>query len=207
MNYTELYTAIQDFAEYAETDFIANIPNFVKSAEEQIQADADLPMYQRTQMAALTASSPYLDTPDDFISPTFIKINNVPLIEKSHDWLIEAYGGAASGLPKYYSLFDADTFMFGPTPDSAYDVYVTYNAKIESIVTTSTNWIGDRASNALLFGSLYYAAIFMEAEDSTISRYKELFLDGHQNLMDIGDWKSKRDEFRMPKIRAKEPRT
>lgn len=211
MNYTELVTAIQAFTEYAEADFVTNIPNFVKSAEEQIQADAELPIYRRTQQATLTASTAYLDTPSDFISPFFMKVYDgsgaeTILIEKSHDWLVEAYGGAAAGLPKYYSLFDHNSFMFGPTPDDAYVVEVTYNAKITSIVDSSTNWIGDNASNALLFGSLYYAALFMEAEEATIQRYEKLFLDARKNLMDIGDWKTKRDEFRYPNIRPKEIR-
>jgi len=212
MNYTELVTAIQDFTEYAETDFVSNIPIFVRAAEQRIQDNCEIPMYRRTKRAVLTPNNKYLDQPDDFINPFFLIVENadgdkIPLIEKQHDWIVEAYGDGVTGIPKYYSILDQNSFIFGPMPDADYAVQVTYNAKHESIVDVSTNWIGDKASNALLFGSLAYAAVFMEAEEATIATYERLFNEAMKGLMDIGDWRAKRDEFRMPNIRSKEPRT
>lgn len=212
MNYTELVTAIQDFTEYAEADFVANIPIFVRAAEQRIQDNCEIPMYRRTQRAVLTPSNKYLDVPDDFINPFFMAVEEadgdlVPLIEKQHDWITEAYGDGTTGQPKYYSIIDQNSFIFGPTPNNNYAVQVTYNAKHESIVDVSENWISLNASNALLFGALAYAAVFMEAEDATISTYERLFNEAMKGLMDIGDWRAKRDEFRMPNIRSKEPRT
>ena len=43
MNYTELTQAIQDYTENTETSFVANIPTFVRQAEEKILRQVLIP--------------------------------------------------------------------------------------------------------------------------------------------------------------------
>jgi hypothetical protein len=213
LNYTEVVEAIQDFAEYTEADFVANIPRFVSLAEERIQRAVDLPLQRRTQQAPLTAGNKFLSTPSDFLYPFSCSYYDSdggkhPLLPKQPDWIDEAYGDGASGPPKYYALFDHDSMVFGPTPDDAYLFETTYSALLESISVSSsgTNWISENAANALLYGSMAHAAVFMQSEPDIIQNYERLFTESMGNLMDIADWRTQRDSFRMRNIRPKEVR-
>ena len=70
MNYTELVSSIETYTENTETDFVAEIPTFVKQTEDRIFYIVDhLPYFRKEATTNLTASSEYLATPSDFIFP------------------------------------------------------------------------------------------------------------------------------------------
>lgn len=202
MNYSELVTQIQGYCEYAEADWVASIPSFVKQAEERIQRRVQLPLYRATTTLTATASTATLSLPSDHIFTYAISViptagGKVPLIQKEQDWIAEAYGDGRTGQPKYYAPYDQTTVFLAPIPDTGYSVELIYNKLITSIVTAGTNWLGDKASNALLFASLVYAAMYMKAEEETITRYEQLFQEAMQSLEGVGNLRSHKDEFRM----------
>ena len=47
MNYTQLSTAIQDYTQNYETDFVANIPTFVEQAEQRIYNTVQIPSLRK----------------------------------------------------------------------------------------------------------------------------------------------------------------
>ena len=52
MNYTELTQAIQDYTENTETSFVANIPTFVRQAEEKILRQVLIPELRKASTGA-----------------------------------------------------------------------------------------------------------------------------------------------------------
>ena len=65
-----------------------------------------------------------------------------------------------------------------------------------SIITASTSWLGDNAEQALLYGSLVNAYIFMKGEQDVSAMYKEKFDEAMQRLAVLGDGRLKRDSYR-----------
>jgi len=128
MNYAELNTAIQTYTENYEISFVANIPLFVQQAEERIYNSVQLPTLRRNVTGNVTASNPYLTTPSDFLAVYSMAVilpsgEYKYLLNKDVNFIRQAYPSPNDkGEPAYYGLFDANTFILGPTPDIGYNV-------------------------------------------------------------------------------------
>ena len=68
MTYTELVAAIESYTQNYETDFIANIPTFVKQAEERIYNTVLIPALRKNVTGVTTNNNKYLSCPGDFLS-------------------------------------------------------------------------------------------------------------------------------------------
>jgi len=68
MNYTELSNAIQAYTENTETAFVANIPVFVRQAEQRIYNTVQIANLRKNMTGILTAGNKYLSCPADFLS-------------------------------------------------------------------------------------------------------------------------------------------
>ncbi len=210
MNYAELLQSIQDFTENNETTFVAEIPTFVRQAEELIYRTVMIPELRKNVTANVTASNPYVARPSDFLAPFSFAVvdgssNYNFLIEKDVNFMREAYPNqSTTGLPKYYSEFDGDVtspsssgnFIVAPTPDTTYSVQLHYYFDPPSIVTSSTSWLGDNAEQALLYGSLVNAYIFMKGEQDVLAMYKDKFDEAISRLLVLGEGRLKRDNYR-----------
>jgi hypothetical protein len=119
MNYTQLYDAIQNYTENAETTFLANIPTFVKQAEQRIYNIVQFPSLRKSSTGVTTTSNRYLSCPGDFLSAYSLAVIDGSgaysfLLNKDVDYIRQAYPSPTStGIPKHYALF-------GPTVTGVY---------------------------------------------------------------------------------------
>lgn len=203
MNYTELVDAIQDECEYEEADFVANIPNFVKRAEERILRDVDLPAFHQTDTTNVTNGSRFLSTPAGYLYSHHLIVNGRALLNKQVDWIAECYPtGTANSTPIYYAQWDENSIVLGPTPDSAYAAELRYTRLPTSIVSAGTTWIGDNAHRALLYAALVEAAIFMRQDENVILAHENRYQDALKGLTIFGELRVKKDSY---KARDKRP--
>ena len=68
MNYAELVSAIQAYTENTETNFVAEIPVFVRQAEQRIYNVAQPSFLRENVTGVLTTGNKYLQCPTDFLS-------------------------------------------------------------------------------------------------------------------------------------------
>jgi len=68
MNYAELVSAIQAYTENTETNFVAEIPVFVRQAEQRIYNTAQPANLRKNVTGVLTTDNKYLQCPTDFLS-------------------------------------------------------------------------------------------------------------------------------------------
>ena len=68
MNYADLVSAIQAYTENTETDFVAEIPVFVRQAEQRIYNVAQPSFLRENVTGVLTAGNKFLQCPTDFLS-------------------------------------------------------------------------------------------------------------------------------------------
>lgn len=207
MNYTELYDAIIEYTENQETTFVSNIPVFVKNAEERIYRSVLIPEFRKNTSGSVTSGNRYLARPSDFLSAFSLAVidgsgNYSYLLDKDMNFMREAYPNpSVTGLPKYYAQFDGDgptatgNFLLGPTPNGNYAVELQYYYNPASIVDTGTSWLGDNAMNALLFGSILQAYIYMKGDPDMMASYEAAMQEGMKGLGVI-DVRAKRDSYR-----------
>ena len=224
MTYSELKTAIQQYlmVEYvgdgAEPTFVANIDNFIKNTEIIINNTVQLPAFRVNVTGSVTTGNPYLTIPSDFLSifslavipSTIVGIIPTPtyqyLLNKDVNYIREAFPyPSAQGTPQYYSLFDNNTFIIGPTPDVDYDVEMHYYAYPESIVdaASGTTWLSTEFPNALLWGSLVEGYIFLKGETALIQTYQAKFDQVMAEVKQLGDGKNRQDSYRVVQVRDK----
>ena len=198
-----LKSTVQDYCETAETTFVADLDTFIKEAEERILKNVELPVFRKNVTGNATTDFPYLATPSDFLATYSLAliVNSVytyPLFK--HVSFIRDYtpNATTTGPTKYYALFDDNTFLLGPTPDSDYTYELHYKYRPASLTTTSgssTTWLSDNAPDALLYGTLVEAATFLKVPAET-AQYEQRFMMAISALKKLGEGYGARDEYR-----------
>lgn len=176
MNYTELSNAIQEYTQNYETDFVANIPVFIKQAEQRIYNTVQFPSIRKNVTGFTTSGNKYLSCPLDFLAVYSMAVisgtDYTYLLNKDVNYIREAYPSTASannGLPKYYALFGPATtntnpavitneltFLLGPTPDAMYTVELHYYYYPESIVQSAVASLGSITGGSSYANGTYF---------------------------------------------------
>jgi len=215
MNYTQLTSAIKGFA---ENDFPATvgsftsaeqIARFVQLAEQRIYNMVQLPAIRKNVTGTMTVGNKYLSTPSDWLSTFSLAVIDAAneyhyLLNKDVNFIRESYPDTDSaffGKPQYYAVFDDNTFIIGPTPDTSYNSELHYFYYPTSIVTAGTSWLGTNFDSALLYGALLEAALFMKTDADTMTMYKARYDDAMAELKQLGDGKNRQDAYRSGQVR------
>ena len=200
--FTTLKQSIQDYTNNTETTFVNNLDEFILEAEEAIIKLVDLPYFRKSVTGQLTSDNQYLTMPTDFLAPYSLAIDNSGyeyLLFKDVSFMREAYpSSSTTGIPKYYAMFNNESFIVAPTPSSNLTAELHYRYKPTSITVTSdgTTWIGTNASDCLLYGSLVEAYTFMKGEADVLANYKERFALAIDRLKVLGEGRDTKDNYR-----------
>ncbi len=226
MNYAALSAAIQDYTQNYETEFVANIPVFIKQAEQRIYNSVQFPSLRKNVTGSVSASNKYLSCPNDFLSVYSLAVitgvtgGNLNtgsyeyLLNKDVNFIRQAYPSPNdTGTPKYYALFgptvsgsaisDELSFILGPTPDAAYDVELHYYYFPESITVApdGQTWLGDNFDSVLLYGSLVEAYTFMKGETDLMALYDTKYKEALALAKRLGDGLERQDAYRSGQYR------
>ena len=206
--FTTLKQAIQDYTQNSETTFVNNLSVIITQAEDRILKSVQLPDFRKNSLGTTTSGISYLATPDDFLAPYSLAIDNSGyefLLFKDVNFIREAYPDSSTqGVPKYYGLFSDANFIIGPTPQSNYVVELHYFYKPESITTSAdgTSWLGTNAESSLLYGSLLEAYTFMKGNPELMQVYNTRYMEALENLKSLGEGYSTTDSYRSGSVRA-----
>jgi len=223
MNYTELSDNIQAYTETTEANFVAEIPVFVKQAEQRIYNSVQFPSIRKNVTGQATINNKYLQCPSDFLAVysmavitdvTGVDLNTGTyeyLLNKDVNYLRQAYPTPNdTGVPKYYALFGPQSndvnelsFILGPTPDASYYVELHYYYYPPSIVTAGTTWLGDNFDSVLLYGSLVEAYTYMKGEQDIMAFYNAKYQEALGLAKRLGDGMERQDAYRSGQYRQK----
>ena len=217
MNYTQLTAAICDYTQNFEQDFVANIPVFVRQAEQRIYNTVQFPSLRKNVTGLTTANNKYLSTPSDFLAVYSLAVVDPTgayefLLNKDVNFIRQAYPTPMStGLPKYYALFGPTTtndptpvitnelsIILGPTPAAAYTVELHFYYYPESITTVASGqtWLGDNFDSVLLYGALVEAITFMKGEADLVTLYNTKYTEALALAKRLGDGMERGDAYR-----------
>ncbi len=207
--YSEIKTLIQDYMQNSETTFVNNLDNFIENTEDRILKLVEIDNFRKNVTGTVTASNTYLATPSDFLAPFSLALidgsNNYNYLKFKHVTFIRDYtpASATTGTPLYYALFDDNTFILSPTPDSNYTMELHYLYKPASLITagdSGTTWISKNAPETLLYGCLVEACVFMKSFE-TIPVYEQRFLQSLDRLKNLTEARRTRQEYRYDQLR------
>jgi hypothetical protein len=216
MNYTELKAAIIAYTDNQDTAFEAEVPVFVKQAEQRIFNMVQFPSLRKNVTGSTTNNNKYLACPADFLSVySLAVVDNVTgayeyLLNKDVNFIRQAYPIPSSvGFPKYYALFGPQsndinelTFILGPTPNGTYTAELHYFYYPPSIVDAGTSWLGDNFDSVLLYGGLVEAYTYMKGEQDMMQLYDGKFKEAMMLAKRLGDGLERSDAYRSGQFRA-----
>ena len=206
MSYTlsTLTSAIQNYTDNAETTFVANIPNFIESAEQRILNAVDLQYFRKNVLGVTTADNEYLAVPTDYLASFSLSISisgvKTFLLQKDVNFLQEyTPNPTTTGTPIYYAYFDTNTFLLAPTPNAGFTSELHYFYRPASLTAagdSGTTWLSTNAPNAMLYGTLVEAYIYMKGEPDMMTLYQERFNESLVRLKDYGEARENSDAYR-----------
>jgi len=208
LTYTTLKQAIQDYTESSETTFVNNLDLIIKQAEDRILKSVQLPDFRVNKTGNMTSGNQYLTMPTDFLAPYSLAVDDSGyeyLIFKDVNFIREAYpASSTSGTPKYYAIFDENTFIVGPTPDENFTVELHYFYKPTSITASGdgTSWLGTNAESVLLYGCLVEAYTFLKGDTDLLQLYSVRYEDALADLKSLGEGYSTTDSYRSGTVRG-----
>ena len=208
---TTLTASVQEWTQNDESTFVAEIPFFIKNAEERIFKTVDLDYFRKNVTGTATSGNKFLQKPSDYLATFSLSLvssgSNVFLLQKDVNFLQEYHPDpTVTGTPKYYAQFDLTNFILAPTPNANFTAELHYYYRPPSLTSDSsgTTWISTNAPDALLYGTLVEAYTFMKGEKDILDLYNGRFLESLSRLKNYAEGINYSDSFREGLVRQRQ---
>jgi hypothetical protein len=208
MTYDELVTNIRNYTEVDANVFTnAVINTFITMAENRILRDIDLDVYKKESIGSMTSGNRFLTSPTDILTHRYMFItvgtDKVYLDFRDTSFMREYWPNPAlTGVPKYYAVWDQDTFNIAPTPNSNYVVEIGYIYRPAQLSSANpTTWISTNAPEALLYACLIQAYSYTKGPAEMLGYFDNSYKQAIQGLGIEQQGRRRRDEFRDGMIR------
>jgi len=208
MTYDELVTNIRNYTEVDANVFTnAVINTFITMAENRILRDIDLDVYKKESVGSMTSGNRFLTSPTDILTHRYLFItvgtDKVYLDFRDTSFMREFWPNPSlTGVPKYYAVWDQDTFNIAPTPNSNYVVEIGYIYRPAQLSSANpTTWISTNAPEALLYACLIQAYSYTKGPAEMLGYFDNSYKQAIQGLGIEQQGRRRRDEFRDGMIR------
>lgn len=208
MTYDELVTNIRNYTEVNSNVFTnAVINTFITMAENRILRDIDLDVFKKESTGTMTSGNKFLSAPSDILTHRYMMITNsgdqIFLDFRDTSFMKEYWAdGSETGVPKYYSVWDQNTFYVAPTPNSNYSVELGYIYRPAQLSSTNpTTWISNNAPEALLYACLIQAYRYTKGPTEMLAFFDASYKQAIQGLGIEQQGRRRRDEYRDGMIR------
>jgi hypothetical protein len=208
MTYDELVTNIRNYTEVGSNVFTNSVINtFITMAENQILREIDLDVFKQEVSGNLTQGNKFLTAPTDILTHRYLMItvsgDQVFLDFRDTSFMKEYWpDGSATGVPKYYSVWDQNTFYVAPTPNSGYTAELGYIYRPPQLSSTNTTtWVSTNAPEALLYACLIQAYSYTKGPGEMLNYFKGAYKEALQGLGIEQQGRRRRDEYRDGMIR------
>jgi hypothetical protein len=208
MTYDELVTNIRNYTEVDANVFTnAVINTFITMAENRILRDIDLDVYKKESIGSMTSGNRFLTSPTDILTHRYMFItvgtDKIYLDFRDTSFMREYWPNPSlTGVPKYYAVWDQDTFNIAPTPNSNYVVEIGYIYRPAQLSAANpTTWISTNAPEALLYACLIQAYSYTKGPEGMLAYFDNSYKQAIQGLGIEQQGRRRRDEFRDGMIR------
>jgi hypothetical protein len=174
MNYSELNAAIQAYTNNTDPDFIAEIPVFVRQAEQRVDNTVQVANLRKNMTGTVQAGNKYLTCPEDFLSTYSLALYALPtptatgssgaftiVVSSATDivaGMIVSGTGIAAGAAVSTVVGTTVTLTIANT--GAVAGTVTFQGDYIYLLNRDVNFIREAYPNPLQLGAPKYYAIF-----------------------------------------------
>lgn len=166
-SYTQLYDYIRSATENDDTEFAQAIPTFIDQTRMRLSRDIDT--YGFVVYTTAAVSTYLVSVPSDALvlkAVNYVSAGRYSqLIMRTDEFLREYWPDRTSvGEPKYYARWGFNQILIAPAPSTSASLEISYVQIPTSIgsVGTSTNWLTEYAPEALFYGCMQEACMFMK---------------------------------------------
>ena len=217
MTYAELVQKIRDYTEVDSNVLTSTIVNgFISDAEFRLLRDVDSDNNRRYATANLAASSRFIDVPDNLLVVRSAQIvdsdgvgspDNREFLEyRDTSYMSEYNSTGATGVPKYYSMWNENTIVVAPTPDDNYTIQLNYILKDPGLsATNTTTYISKNFPNGLLYACLVEAFSFLKGPNDLLQLYEGKYKQVVEGFSIEQMGRRRRDEYQsgVPRVGGK----
>jgi hypothetical protein len=212
MTYDELVTNIRNYTEVDANVFSNSVINtFITMAENRILRDIDLDVFKLEAAAFLTTNKKFLTAPTNILTHRYMMITSdsdqIFLDFRDTSFMKEYWpDGALTGIPKYYSVWDQNTFYLAPTPNTNFAVELGYIYRPPQLSPINpTTWISVNAPEALLYACLIQSYSYTKGPLEMLQYFENTYKQALQGLGIEQQGRRRRDEYRdgMTRIQIK----
>jgi len=177
LTYDNLVTTIEQYLERNDAAVVSQIPVFITLAEFEIAQQIKTLGQIEVAQGVMSIGNPIIQKPARWRKTVSMSVTSggekTPVFLRKYEYLTNYSAESASGLPKYYADYDYDNWCVSPTPDQAYQCEVLMYQRLQPLSSTNqTNWITNNAPNAMLFGALLQAVIYLKDDARQIFQQK-----------------------------------
>lgn len=179
-------------------------------AENRILRDIDLDVFKKEVTGTMTSGNKFLTAPTDILTHRYLILTSaggeqIFLDFRDTSFMKEYWeDGADTGVPKYYAVWDQNTFYVAPTPNANFSVelgYIYRPAQLSS--TNTTTWVSNNAPEALLYACLIQAYSYTKGPLEMLSYFENSYKQAVQGLGVEQQGRRRRDEYRDGMVRLK----
>ena len=175
MTYDEIKTKVAEYLN--RTDLTSQMDMFIDLTESDI--NKVIKHQDLIKRANAVAETQYTQLPSDWS-----RVINVELNTSDHTTLLQQSTESldlkrtsidnVSGRPEYFAITD-NAIELCPTPDTNYELQLTYYANIPELSSTNTtNVVSDKFPDVYIYGCCKHASVFL-MEDERIGMFQTLF--------------------------------
>jgi hypothetical protein len=177
LTYDNLVTTIEQYLERNDAAVVSQIPVFITLAEFEIAQQIKTLGQIEVAQGVMSIGNPIIQKPARWRKTVSMSVTSggekTPVFLRKYEYLTNYNAQSASGLPKYYADYDYDNWFVAPVPDQSYQFEVLVYQRLQPLSSTNqTNWITNNAPNAMLFGALLQAVIYLKDDARQIFQQK-----------------------------------
>jgi hypothetical protein len=208
MTYDELVTNIRNYTEVDSNVFSNSvIDTFITMAENRILRDIDLDVFKQEDTGSLTTDIRFLQAPSTILTHRYLMVvvddDRIFLDFRDNSFIREFWSDyTLTGVPKYYAVWDQNTFQVAPTPNQDYTVQMGYIYRPAQLsASNTTTWISTKAPEALLYACLIQAYSYTKGPLEMLQYFENSYKQAIQGLGIEQQGRRRRDEYRDGMIR------
>jgi hypothetical protein len=211
MTYDELVINIRNYME-TDANVLSNsvINTFILMTENKILREIDLEVFRQNSIGGLTAGNRFLTMPSDILTHRYMLIRDTNTNEETFldfrdvSFLKEYWEDSSQiGKPKYYAVWNQNTFLLAPTPNVSYSVELGYIRKPAGLTPSNqTTWLSLNAPEVLLYGCLVQAYSYTKGPLDMLGYFANSYKEALAGLGIEQQGRRRRDEYRDGLIRT-----
>ena len=173
-----MIATVQQYLERSDAAVVNQIPTFISLAEFEIAQQIKTLGQIEVAQGVMSVGNPVVPKPARWRKTVSMSVvdstgKRNPVFLRKYEYLTNYNAQSASGLPLYYGDYDYDNWYVSPIPNAAYQFEVLIYQRLQPLSSVNqTNWITNNAPNAMLFGTLLQAVIYLKDDARQIFQQK-----------------------------------